>query len=31
MAALVNNAPPSWLADFAEADTSWVFDVTGMV
>ena len=31
MGALANNAPPTWLADFAEADMSWVFDATGMV
>ncbi|MCH9640370.1 MAG: nuclear transport factor 2 family protein [Actinomycetia bacterium] len=31
MAALVNHAPPTWLADFANADMSWVFDATGLV
>ncbi|MGP4056263.1 nuclear transport factor 2 family protein [Mycobacterium sp. 4D054] len=31
MAALADHAPPSWLADFAEADMSWVFDATGLV
>lgn len=31
MGALANNAPPTWLADFAEADMSWVFDATGIV
>lgn len=31
MGALVNHAPPTWLADFANADMSWVFDATGMV
>jgi hypothetical protein len=31
MGALSNNAPPTWLADFATADMSWVFDATGLV
>ncbi len=31
MAALTNHAPPTWLADFANADMSWVFDATGLV
>lgn len=31
MAALAGKAPPTWLADFAEADMSWVFDATGLV
>jgi hypothetical protein len=31
MGALANNAPPSWMADFANADMSWVFDATGLV
>ncbi|KWX67199.1 nuclear transport factor 2 family protein [Mycobacterium sp. NAZ190054] len=31
MAALAQNAPPTWLADFADADMSWVFDATGLV
>ena len=31
MGALANHAPPSWLADFANADMSWVFDATGIV
>lgn len=31
MGALANFAPPSWLADFADADMSWVFDATGLV
>ena len=29
MGALSNHAPGSWLADFATADMSWVFDATG--
>jgi limonene-1,2-epoxide hydrolase len=24
-------APPTWLADLASADTSWIFDATGLV
>jgi len=31
MGALVNQAPPTWLEDFANADMSWVFDATGLV
>ena len=31
MGALTDHAPPSWLADFATADMSWVFDATGLV
>ncbi len=31
MGALANHAPPSWMADFASADMSWVFDATGLV
>jgi limonene-1,2-epoxide hydrolase len=31
MSALANFAPPTWLADFATADMSWVFDATGLV
>lgn len=31
MAALANHAPPTWLANFANADMSWVFDATGLV
>ncbi|BBY97392.1 nuclear transport factor 2 family protein [Mycolicibacterium fallax] len=30
MGALSNHAPPSWLADFATADMSWIFDATGL-
>ncbi|MCW2785302.1 MAG: limonene,2-epoxide hydrolase [Marmoricola sp.] len=29
--AIANNAPPGWLEGLAEADTSWVFDATGLV
>jgi limonene-1,2-epoxide hydrolase len=31
MGVLANQAPPTWLADFATADMSWVFDATGLV
>ena len=31
MGALADHAPPTWLADFADADMSWVFDATGLV
>jgi limonene-1,2-epoxide hydrolase len=31
MSALADHAPPNWLADFATADMSWVFDATGLV
>jgi limonene-1,2-epoxide hydrolase len=31
MGALANHAPPTWLADFATADTSWIYDATGEV
>jgi limonene-1,2-epoxide hydrolase len=31
MGALTNHAPASWLADFATADMSWIFDATGLV
>lgn len=31
MGALANHAPPTWLADFANADMSWVYDATGEV
>ncbi len=31
MGALANNAPPTWMEDFASADMSWVFDATGLV
>jgi limonene-1,2-epoxide hydrolase len=28
---LTAQAPTSWMADFASADTSWVFDATGLI
>ncbi len=32
MGARTNNAPPNWLEDLtAAADTSWVFDATGLI
>jgi limonene-1,2-epoxide hydrolase len=31
MGALVNHAPPTWMADFATADMSWIFDATGQI
>ncbi|MET0899474.1 MAG: limonene-1,2-epoxide hydrolase family protein [Mycobacterium sp.] len=31
MGALANHAPPTWLADFASADMSWIYDATGEV
>ena len=31
MGALANDAPPSWLEDFATADMYWIYDATGVV
>ncbi|AQA05379.1 limonene-1,2-epoxide hydrolase [Mycobacterium sp. MS1601] len=31
MSALTDHAPPTWLADFATADMSWMYDATGEV
>jgi limonene-1,2-epoxide hydrolase len=31
MGSMTAQAPPTWLADLATADTSWVFDATGLV
>lgn len=31
MGALTNFAPASWMADFAHADMSWIYDATGQV
>ncbi|WP_068274172.1 nuclear transport factor 2 family protein [Aldersonia kunmingensis] len=31
LGALTNSAPATWLAELADADTSWVFDATGMI
>jgi hypothetical protein len=29
--AIANHAPPGWLESLSKADTSWVFDATGLV
>lgn len=29
--AIANSAPPDWLENLAKADTSWVFDATGLI
>jgi limonene-1,2-epoxide hydrolase len=31
MGSMVNQAPSTWMEDFASADTSWVFDATGLI
>jgi limonene-1,2-epoxide hydrolase len=31
MGSMTAQAPPTWLEDLATADTSWVFDATGLV
>lgn len=31
MAGLTGQAPSTWLEDLASADTSWVFDATGLM
>jgi hypothetical protein len=31
MGGLTNYAPPTWLEDLATADTSWIFDATGLI
>ncbi|WP_197381607.1 nuclear transport factor 2 family protein [Mycolicibacterium mengxianglii] len=31
MGALANHAPSTWMADFASADMSWVYDATGEI
>jgi limonene-1,2-epoxide hydrolase len=31
MGSMTAQAPPTWLADLASADTSWVFDATGLI
>ena len=28
---MTSQAPPTWLEDTAKADTSWVFDATGLI
>jgi len=29
--AIANHAPPSWMESLSQADTSWVFDATGLI
>ena len=31
LGAIANSAPPSWTESLAAADTSWVFDATGLI
>jgi limonene-1,2-epoxide hydrolase len=31
MGSMTAQAPPTWLEDLAKADTSWIFDATGLV
>jgi limonene-1,2-epoxide hydrolase len=31
MGSMTAQAPPTWLEDLASADTSWVFDATGLI
>jgi limonene-1,2-epoxide hydrolase len=31
MSGLTATAPPTWLEDLATADTSWIFDATGLI
>lgn len=31
MSGLTAQAPPTWLADLASADMSWIFDATGLI
>jgi hypothetical protein len=31
MGSMTAQPPPTWLADLASADTSWIFDATGLV
>jgi limonene-1,2-epoxide hydrolase len=31
MGSMTAQAPPSWLEDLSKADTSWVFDATGLI
>lgn len=31
MGSMTAQAPPTWLEDFSTADTSWIFDATGLV
>ncbi len=31
MNSMTAQAPPTWLEDLASADTSWIFDATGLI
>jgi hypothetical protein len=31
MGSMTAQAPPTWLEDLAAADTSWIFDATGLI
>ena len=31
MGNMTAQAPPAWLEDLATADTSWIFDATGLI
>jgi hypothetical protein len=31
MRGLTAHAPPTWLEDLGTADTSWIFDATGLI
>ena len=31
LGAMTAQAPPTWMEDFASADTSWIFDATGLI
>lgn len=31
MGTMLNQAPPTWMEDLSTADTSWIFDATGLV
>jgi hypothetical protein len=31
MSGLTATAPPSWMEELMTADTSWVFDATGLI
>ena len=31
MGAMTAQAPPTWLEDLVSADTSWIFDATGLI
>jgi hypothetical protein len=31
MGSMTAQAPPTWLEDLGTADTSWIFDATGLI